>query len=135
MAVISWTDDLSVKIQSIDEQHKKLIDMINVFYDNINKQSNEDLIARMVKHMKEYSIMHFSTEERYMVKFNYPGYEQHKKEHEDYINKVNELETKLKKGKLLVSFEITNFLKNWIKKHIQETDKQYSEFFLKNGVV
>jgi len=47
---------------------------------------------------------------------------------------VNALEEKLKKGTTIVSFEITNFLKDWIKKHIQESDKQYTEFFIKNGV-
>ncbi|NOU20062.1 MAG: hemerythrin family protein [Bacteroidales bacterium] len=135
MAAIVWTDTLSVKIKSIDDQHKKLIDMINDFYDNINKNSNNELIIKLVDGMKKYTVMHFSMEERYMVQYKYPHYEQHKKEHEQFIAKVNALEEKLKQGKMIVSFEITSFLKDWLKNHIQTVDKQYSDFFVKHGIV
>ncbi len=135
MAAINWNDSMSVKIGSIDDQHKKLIEMINDFYDNISKRSNDELILKLVGGMKTYTAMHFTTEEKYMKLYKYPNYEQHKKEHEDFIAKVNALEEKIKKGKTIVSFEITNFIKDWIKKHIQDTDKQYSDFFLKHGVV
>lgn len=135
MAFITWNDSLSVKIDSMDEQHKKLIEMINNFYDNVSKRSNDELISSLVKGMKTYTIMHFTTEERYMKQFNYPKYEQHKKEHDAFISKVNDLEQKLKSGKAILSFEITNFLKDWIKKHIQEEDKQYTSLFLKNDLL
>lgn len=135
MAAINWDDSFSVKINSIDEQHKKLFEMINDFYDNINKRSNNELVLKLVKGMKTYTLMHFSTEERYMKQYEYPNYEQHKKEHEAFIDKVNALEEKLKKESIVITFEITNFLKDWIKKHIQNTDKQYSDFLLKHGVV
>lgn len=135
MAAIAWNDSLSVKIKSIDDQHKKLIDMINDFYDNISKHSNNELIINLVNGMKNYTVMHFSMEERYMVQYKYPYYEQHKKEHEHFIAKVNELEEKLKKGRIIVSFEITSFLKDWLKHHIQTVDKQYSDFFIKHGIV
>ena len=135
MAAITWNESMSVKINSIDEQHKKLFEMINDFYNNISKRSNDELILKLVSGMKNYTVMHFSTEERYMKQYKYPSYELHKKEHEDFIAKVNALEEKLKKGTIIVSFEITNFLKDWIKNHIQNTDKQYSDFFLKHGVI
>ncbi|NVO11292.1 MAG: hemerythrin family protein [Bacteroidales bacterium] len=135
MAAILWTEALSVKIRSIDDQHKKLIDMINDFYDNISKHSNNELIIKLVNGMKSYTIMHFNQEERYMVQYKYPYYEQHKKEHEQFIAKVNALEEKLKQGKIIVSFEITSFLKDWLKQHIMKTDKQYGDFFIKHGIV
>lgn len=135
MTAITWNDSLSVKINSIDDQHKKLIEMINNFYDNINKHSNNELILNLVNGMKKYTIMHFSMEERYMVQYKYPYYEQHKKEHEQFIAKVGALEEKLKKGQIIVSFEITSFLKDWLKQHIMKTDKQYSDFFIKHGIV
>ena len=135
MAAINWNDSLSVKIKSIDDQHKKLIEMINEFYENVSKKSNNELISKLVSGMKEYTIMHFNTEEKYMKQFNYPNFEKHRKEHEDFIRKVNQLEEKLSKGTTILSFEITTFLKDWIKNHIQESDKQYSSFFIKNGIV
>ncbi len=134
MAAITWTESLSVKIESIDDQHKKLIDMINDFYENISKKNNDENILKLISGMKSYTVMHFNKEEFLMKQYNYPHLEEHKKEHGEFISKVNALEEKVKKGTIIVSFEITNFLKDWLKNHIQHTDKQYTEFFLKHGV-
>lgn len=135
MPALNWTNDLSVKIDSIDNQHKKLFGLINDFYDSISKQSNTELILKLVKGMREYTVLHFTNEEKYMQSLNYTGYAAHKKEHDSFVAKVNELENKLNDGTVIVSFEITSFIKDWIKNHIQKTDKQYSDFFIKNGIV
>lgn len=135
MAYFEWDENLSVKISSIDDQHKKLVEMINVFYQNIKDNSGNDQISKLVRGMKDYTRQHFSTEENYMRKFNYPDYDAHKKEHDMFITKVNELEDKLNQRKMVLSFEITKFLKEWVKNHIQGTDKKYSDFFVSKGVV
>ncbi|NOU20061.1 MAG: hemerythrin family protein [Bacteroidales bacterium] len=134
MAAIVWTEALSVKVKSIDDQHKKLIDMINDFYDSINKHSNDELILNLINSMKNYTVMHFSTEEKYMLQYKYPHYDQHRVEHQNFVSKVNEFEKKVKSGKIIVSYEITSFLKDWLKNHIQDTDKKYSDFFVKHGI-
>lgn len=135
MAAIFWDESLSVKINSIDDQHKILINMINDFYDNIAKRSNNENIISLIDGMKDYTVMHFNKEEALMKQHNYPHFAQHKKEHEYFIDRVIALEEKIKKGTIIVSFEITSFLRDWLKSHIQNTDKQYTEFFLKRGVV
>lgn len=135
MAAINWTESLSVKIDSIDDQHKKLIDLMNDFYENVTKRSNNESILKLIDGMKKYTLTHFNMEEKYMVQFKYPHYLQHKKEHDFFIEKVNALENKIKKGTVIVSYEITAFLKDWLKNHIQNTDKQYTAFFIKNGIV
>jgi hemerythrin len=134
MAALTWTESLSVNIKSIDDQHKKLFDLINDFYENINSRSNNENILKLLDGMKQYTCKHFSNEERFMVSLNYPDYETHKKQHEVFIKKIDELENKIKSGYLVVSFEITGFLKDWIKNHIQKVDKKYSDFFIERGV-
>jgi len=134
MAAIYWTDSLSVKIDSIDSEHKTLIDMINDFYENINKKSNNENVLNLIKGLKNYSIQHFGREEMLMRQYSYPYFEDHKKQHNDFILKVISIEEKIKKGTIIISFEITNFLRDWLKHHIQETDKKYTEFFLMHGL-
>lgn len=134
MAAIYWTDSLSVKIDSIDSEHKTLIDMINEFYENINKKSNNENILSLIKGLKNYSIQHFGREEMLMRQYSYPHFEDHKKQHNDFILKVISIEEKVKKGTIIISFEITNFLRDWLKHHIQDTDKKYTEFFLTHGL-
>ncbi|RPH31051.1 MAG: hemerythrin [Bacteroidales bacterium] len=134
MAFLNWTESLSVKINSIDEQHKKLIELINGFYEQVSHRTNDENISILLKGMKDYTQMHFDYEEKYMKQFNYPDYPSHKKEHDFFISKVAEVEEKVKKGKVVLSFEITSFLKDWIKNHIQGSDKKYTAFFIKNGI-
>jgi len=134
MAFLNWNENLSVKIVSIDEQHKKLIALINQFYENVSHRSNDENISLLIKGMKEYTQMHFDNEEKYMTQFNYPDYISHKREHDLFIKKVTDVEEKVSKVKIIVSFEITSFLKDWIKNHIQGSDKKYTDFFIMNGV-
>ena len=128
MALLTWNDTYSVKVDAMDEQHQKLFELINSFYDEIGKQSQDKLIFDLIVGMKDYTILHFNEEEQLMQQCNYPGLTEHKKEHADFIDKVTDLEEKLKSGKMIISFEITNFLKDWIKKHIKESDQQYSAY-------
>jgi hemerythrin len=134
MAIFKWDESLSVKIQSIDKQHMKLIDMINDFYEHITCRSNGENISKLIAGMREYTQIHFLTEEREMVKYSYPNYLAHQKEHVIFIEKVMAVEEKIKSGKLIVSFELTGFLKDWLKNHILHTDKQYSNFFIEKGL-
>ena len=134
MNFLRWSEELSVNINSIDTQHKKLIELIANFYENIKNRTNGQNISVLIKGMKDYTTMHFGTEERYMRQYNYPEYELHKREHDSFIAKVKEIEDKFNNGHLVISFEITNFLKEWIKKHILEIDKKYSDFFIRHGI-
>ena len=135
MAYINWNDSLSVGINSIDDQHKVLIGMINEFYENIKSNPHEENLSTLLKKMKEYTVVHFNYEETYFKKFNFPSYESHKKEHDNFVAKVIEVERKFNSKEIVLSFEITNFLKDWIKRHIKGTDMQYSKFLIENGVV
>ena len=133
MAIFIWNTKYSVNIDSIDEQHKVLISMINDFYEMIGNKSKE-LISNLIKNMKEYTVLHFTKEEDLFEQFNYADAEAHKKEHSDFVNKVIDLEQRFNNNKVIASFEITNFLKHWLINHIQGTDMKYSKFLVDKGV-
>jgi len=134
MAFLNWDPSLSVKIDSIDNQHKKLIELISEFYKQVNSRSNEEIISHLITGMKEYTLMHFETEERYMELYHYPGFALHKKEHDAFVSKVSDLEKRFQSGQVILSFEITDFLKKWIQNHIKGVDMLYSDYFISKGI-
>lgn len=134
MEMISWNDSLSVKIKSFDDQHKKLIELINQFYANISLATKKEMMLDVIKSLKDYTVLHFTTEERYMKLHGFPGYEAHLNEHKSFIEKVNSFEERYSAGKLVLSVEITNFIKEWVTNHIMGTDKKYSSFLVLKGV-
>ena len=134
MAAINWNENLSVKIASIDKQHMKLIELINSFYENISEKSSKEKMFDLIKALKDYTVYHFSSEEKFMKQHDYPEYATHKKEHDKFFEQVMSFEERYKNGKLILTVEITNFIKEWVSNHIMNIDKKYSDYLIKKGV-
>ncbi len=130
---ISWSDDLSVGIEEIDEQHKVLVNLINRMHDAIDKQHGSEVVIDILADLADYTKIHFAVEESLMRILGYPGYEDHKEIHDELLHHVVELQEKVASGKTAISFELMHFLKSWLSKHIMDEDMQYSGFFLAAG--
>ncbi|MGD9215006.1 MAG: bacteriohemerythrin [Desulfobacteraceae bacterium] len=133
MAYMNWDDKFSVGIEEIDTQHKNLIKMVNEFYGGVKADDNKAMGALLTS-LVEYTLHHFATEEKYMKKFNYPDTATHMKEHKAFTDKVSDVKERFGSGRLVLSLEITNFVKDWIIKHVLGTDKKYSKCFISNGL-
>ena len=127
-------DKFSVGISEIDEEHKKLIGILNkaVFANEHDGNTVETL--ELLGDMIEYSHKHFSTEKAYMLKFKYPEYQLHKKEHLDFTDKTVVSYNNFISGDYKIVNEILEYLKQWLVNHIQVTDKKYIDCFKKNGL-
>ncbi len=131
---VEWTDELSVGIQEIDEQHKILVGLLNRLYESIILRTDSEEAANVLKELSQYTIVHFAVEESLMRILGYDDYEEHKKHHEELTQQVVDLSNRVSSGKLSSSMELLNFLKNWLTKHILIEDKRYSSHFLECGV-
>lgn len=130
---MSWSDDLSVGIQEIDEQHRILINLINRLFNEGLIKHNTSVANEVLAELVQYTVIHFAVEESLFRIFDYPGYETHKAQHEDLKNQVMELKLKVELGKE-ISTELISFLRNWLKNHIVQEDKKYSSFFAEKGL-
>jgi hemerythrin len=134
MEILKWDDSLSVQIQEIDDQHKKLISLLNNFYTELQDGSVREKLGKLLDGLLEYTDFHFTTEENYMQKFNFEGFENHKREHAAFIEKVQDVKKRYDEGKMVVSPEVTNYIKDWLVKHIKGTDQEYVQCFRENGL-
>ncbi len=133
MAFINWSDEYCVNVKEIDDQHKKLFDIINAFYDTMEDDSKIAL-GKLLNSLVEYTIYHFRTEEMYFDKLRCEDSEVHKKEHQVFVDKVHDVKNNFESGSLVISVGITRFLKKWILEHIAHTDMKYSSCFNDNGL-
>jgi hemerythrin len=132
--MIQWDDSLSVNVAAIDLQHKKLVKMINELNDAMRVGKSKAILGSIVNGLIGYVGIHFSTEEKYFAKFNYPETDQHTQEHQTFSAKVDDFAKKFQTGQLGLSIEIMTFLSDWLGKHIKGTDKKYSACFNTNGL-
>ncbi len=134
MPMLTWNDRLSVNIKEIDDQHKKLVDMVNKLQESMKSGKTESVLMGIVAEMKQYAASHFSTEEKHMKTHGYPDYANHKTEHDKFVAKVLQVEKDCKSGKCAMSMDILNFLSTWLVNHIKGTDKKYAPYLNARGV-
>jgi len=133
MSKIIWKDEYLVNVKEIDKQHKKLVEIINDLYANIIEGAENSEINQIYKRLIDYAKLHFSTEEKYFKKFKYKDGESHTAEHEKFTKEIAEFRKKT--GDMQkISFELLDFLEDWLVDHLITTDQKYSKFFNEKGL-
>ncbi len=132
--LFQWSDSYSIGLQEVDEQHRVLVGLLNELHSAIRLHHGTTKSREVLDRLAEYTRVHFTTEESLMRLLNYPGFGVHKKQHEDLIEQVVDLQHKLDGGQASITFELLHFLKLWLVKHISESDKRFGEFAISRGM-
>lgn len=126
-AVPVFTDEFKTGIELIDEEHKKLFDIIAQIHTAIETElvhDKYDVILDILDELKEYTRVHFADEEKYMSEINYYGLEYQKILHQNFIDKLNELDLDdVDNNQEAYLYDFLDFLQNWLIKHILKVDK------------
>jgi len=134
MALITWSDTLSVKIRQFDDQHKKLVEMVNQLFDAMKTGKGSQVLGEILKGLISYTQSHFAAEERLMKQYGYPEFEAHKKEHNTLVMQVADLQKQFQEGKPVLTQQVMTFLRDWLSKHIQGDDRKYGVYLNGKGV-
>lgn len=134
--LIVWDESLSINNEGIDKQHKELIDHLNKLTAAVNAHEGPTVILSTFDFLNDYTNFHFSTEEKFMVEHNYPGYNQHKTAHEEFINTLKNLEQDFVEEGATYSLadSLDTMLINWLINHIKSMDKGFGLFIEKHGI-
>lgn len=124
--LLEWTPDLSVSNDTIDQQHQKWIKLLDDFYTGIKDGKSKEVLEQLILGMLDYTKYHFAHEEKYMESIGYPNLDSHKKLHAEYIGKIEEYHQRIVDGKLIISLEVTSYLKTWLINHIKGEDQRYA---------
>ncbi len=134
MALIIWSDKLSVGVRSIDEQHIVLIDAVNELHAAMMKGQGRNILGNLLCTLLVYTRNHFSAEEAMMETANFPGLAQHRIQHHELAKQVEEYVERFKQGDLTLSNRLSNFLSDWLTNHILNTDMEYGPWMNEHGV-
>lgn len=131
---IQWQESYSVGIESLDNDHKKLISLLNQFTTAYDYAMSEEFEREALNDLVNYTQYHFEREEKLLEDNNYEDLEAHKAQHRKMIEQVIAFQNLYnEKGHESLN-EISAYLADWLIKHINGTDKEYSELLTKNGV-
>jgi hemerythrin-like metal-binding protein len=135
MAFFNWTDNLSVGIKALDDDHTKLVEIINSLYEAMKSGQGKEALGKTFDQLIRYTQFHFAREEDFFAKTAYPEAAAHIKEHQNLVAQARTLQTRQKSGEIALTVETLDFLRDWLGHHILETDKQYSHHLNASGVV
>lgn len=127
---IQWSEDLATGLPRIDAQHQELFGRINNLLEACNKGKGKEEVRTVIKFLEDYVVTHFAEEERHMVNFRYPAYQQHKSEHLAFLEKFSKLKDHLESDGIGLTTVITTnqLLVDWLKNHIRRIDKDLGSF-------
>ncbi|MFQ5688584.1 MAG: bacteriohemerythrin [Candidatus Scalindua sp.] len=126
-----WNDKHNVNIPIIDEEYRKFIDIVNKAIVAKQHNNNAEKVKDVLKEMTMYALRHYSTEEAYMIEFDYPESQHHKEEHHVFTIRTIAYPDRVINGDYQLANEILEYLQQCLASHIQVTDKKYVEYIIK----
>ncbi len=124
---IEWNESLSIGSDLIDSQHKKLIELISAIPEYATSGDEEALMAAV-----EYAAFHFSDEESFMDRVNYPSVAGHISRHKKMTRILMSYKRDYEDGKTdLYGFK--QFMYIWIRDHIMDEDKKIGSYLRSSG--
>ena len=135
MSFLVWNDALSVGVKELDNDHKKLVELVNRMHDALSEGHARETVGPLLDDLIRYTKSHFEHEERLFARTGYPETPAHKAEHDQLTHKVLDLQKQYHGGATaLLSLQTMSFLKHWLVDHIQGSDKQYGPYLNGRGV-
>ena len=134
MAVIEWQASYSVGVAELDEQHKRLLKIMNNLSEVKRHHSDPSVFFQTLNELIQYAQNHFATEERYMEKYGFGGLQEHQQAHASFAQEVFALNEAVAQGRQDVCEKILEFVKDWYLSHVLGMDQRYKTFFAEKGI-
>lgn len=135
MTIIQWTPDLTVGLEVIDRQHRRLFEIVDDLLVAMRAGKGRAEVSSVLDFLGAYVYEHFSLEERAMVEVGDPNYRAHKAEHEEFRQTFERIRLTVRDSgaNTAVVLEVNNLVCNWLRTHITKLDPKINDAVKKYG--
>lgn len=133
---IVWSDKLAIGIEVIDHEHKEIVEEFDRLYALMRSGQGHNFYKMLMIFLMDYVDKHLKHEEAFMAQINYDDIEEHKQIHKDFRDKVVDLESRHRVGKITNKdlIDLNLILKDWLIHHISEVDMKVGTFVKANKI-
>lgn len=131
---VSWSPEYSVGVNSIDEQHMRLLNLINNLRAAVLCDTGPDFERGALEELVAYTQSHLKYEEALMEQNSYFDFEAHKGQHDQMIVQVDTYLKRYAETGSVVLPEVADYLQRWLVQHIQVTDRKLCKVLAEQGV-
>lgn len=126
---VAWNPTMSVGVEILDDDHKKLIGMLTVLLEDGVAAKNRDDLVQLLNDLLDYTSVHFTREEDLMDRQGYPDLDAHKAAHRYFVDEVRKLSREYDESNtMMLRIDLILLLKEWLIEHIQSVDMRYKPF-------
>lgn len=132
LELFPWNDELLTGIEIIDEQHKKLVEIINNLARILSTASAPE-IERAFADLSDYAAYHFETEEGVWREYlsDEADTDHHRAVHGAFLPEIQAIQRDFKDKPVADTFEkVIRFLIRWLVVHIVYEDKRFARISL-----
>ncbi len=123
--ILKWTADLSIGIELIDDQHRRIVEFINRL-NEARETADNNAVGGVLAGLSEYTLSHFGFEEAVMKAARFAGLAQHRRGHERFARQLAEFGHRYALGEE-VAGEVLDTLNQWLLNHIKREDHEYMD--------
>ena len=132
---VEWSDDLHLGVDFLDEDHKKLVEMIGTWCEAVASDQGVAGSDGLFKDLLDFARQHFKAEEDDMASRCYQDSDFHRREHEALIARLDDtFRTIYSNTQYDLATESIDFVRDWAASHIVTLDRQYAEFLKRQTV-
>jgi hemerythrin len=130
MPFANWTAEFSVGVEEIDDDHKRLLALLNELHEAVEAGAAWDVLDKVLDGLMLYVNYHFAHEEALFARTDYPGYEHHRRQHRALTITVKEIYQDFQEASSgTLPQQILGFLKNWFYEHILGPDRAFGVYY------
>ena len=126
--LIEWNDSLTIGQKEIDDEHGQIMATINDLHRAISSGADAASVGSSFQRMMDYTRTHFSHEEALMAARGYPDLTDHKRAHDGFDRRLNQLHERFQQGHREAGTDLLNLLSSWWMTHISTADTQLANF-------
>lgn len=134
MKLINCNEQLRVGVQQLDEQHCRLVDIINLLHDALKDGQGLQAIQQTLQQLHEYTETHFRQEEGLLEEYGYPQLEEHRAAHHQLSLQLIRFQQEMQSEPQMTKHHLLQFLLDWLISHIKSEDRAYGSFLNSRGV-
>lgn len=130
MAPLEWSSSLQIGVEDIDNQHKEILGRINSLMLSMQAGKGAEQIGALLEFLTDYVKHHFAAEEKLMAELLYPGFEQHRGEHAEFVRDLATLkgEYEAEGASSHFAVKVNSRVGVWFVSHIMRSDRAIGTF-------
>lgn len=123
MTLVEWRDDFKIGIDSVDYEHRQMIELINDVHAKLSADAPKNEILDFLGEVFTRISAHFALEEKIMSSWKYDQYEEHKADHEHLLDEIRDIMDGFEAGTIAAAEqELSGRLNAWFTDHFKTKD-------------